>query len=709
MAATKTKRPAKKRAPPRPKRPEGSNGYEARKERERARQRRMSEQGRDIAPIPKVRRPAVRKRCEESFKYFCLRCFPAKFTKNFSPDHLKAIDKIEASAVDGLLFALAMPRGSGKTTIVVAAVLWAILCGHRGYVALIGPTAAHAKKMLRTIKVELQFNDELLDLFPEACWAFRSLGGIANRCRGQLHNETPTGIEWGKELIVFATIPGAACSGAIIETAGLTGAVRGMQYASQDGDTRRPDLVVIDDPQTKRSAKSETQCTDRLETIQGDVLGLAGPGESIAGFVLCTVIRKGDVADQLLDREAHPEWGGERYKLIYSWPKAEDLWDQYAQIRSEELQAGRSIAKATAFYKRNRKKMDAGSRVAWDDRHEKHELSALQHIYNLLLRDAEAFYCEYQNDPKDPSEDTELLTVPEIAAKVHGYVRGVVPPEADTLTAFIDVQGKALYWVATAWRSHDFTGWVLDWGTWPDQGLQHFTLAGIRRTLAKAYPRAGLEGRVRAGLVDLIDHLADRVFETPTGTRHRIRRIGVDAAWGDTSKVVQQVCREHDRAALLMPCFGRGIKPSGAQIEQWPRKDGERRGQKLIIRPSEGGGRHLLSDSNFYKSFIHRRFATALGDPGSLSLPKPTKRLRKQNQMLAEHCRAEIRTHAKTEHRSGDVWTEASNKPDNHLFDCLSNTATMAAAEGVMLAEHRPTKPKPKKRKKRNRVSQLAA
>lgn len=690
---------------------EQPDGYGRRKERERQRQAQMSAASRDIAvSFPKVGSKAERSKCEKSLKYFALQCFPTKFKKSFSPDHERAIKKMEDSILRGSLFALSMPRGSGKTTLIVVAVIWSIVCGHRGYVALIGPTAHHARKMLRTIKVELEHNDELLALFPEACYPFRRLEGISNRCRGQTYQGERTCLEWGKDMIVFATIPKAKCSGSIIETAGLTGSIRGMNYPTQGGESRRPDLLVIDDPQTKRSAKSETQCNDRLETIQGDCLGLAGPGESIAGFVLCTVIRKGDVADQLLDRKLHPEWNGDRCKLIYDWPTHTELWDRYCEMLMEDLEAGQGYERATEFYRSQRSKMDAGAKVGWEQRYEKHEISALQHVYDLMLRDEDAFWCEFQNEPKDDSEDEELLTVEQIIAKVSGYSRGVVAPEADTLTAFIDVQKKILYWMVVGWRSEDFSGWIVDWGAWPDQGLNHWTLSGAKKTLAKKYPRAGLEGRIRAGLSDLVDHLVGRSWSGPGGRESSIKLVGVDAAWGETSKVVQRLCREHVHKSILLPSFGRGIKPTQAPIEAWKKVDGERRGNKLVIRPTTGGGRHVLSDTNYWKTFVHNRLATSLGDPGALALPSPPRMSKIQNRIIAEHCRAETRKRVTTEERSGDVWELPPAKPDNHLFDCLVNNAVMAACEGVMLKEHRkaPKQAAGKKRKPKQRVSSLA-
>ncbi len=708
MAKASPKKSAPAKRPKVPPIPGAKQKYEARKERERKRQAGQSIAGRDIAPVPQCCKLAQRKKCDDSFRVFCLYVFAPKFKKSFSPDHETAIAKIQASIVDGLLFALSMPRGSGKTTLIVCAVIWAIVTGRRKYVALIGPTATHAAKLLRTIKVELECNDVLNDLYPEACYPVRRLERQANKCNGQLHDGLATYMEWGKKSIVLATIPNAKCSGALIEIQGMTGSIRGMQHTTPDGETLRPDLLVVDDPQTKRSAKSDTQCTDRLETIQGDMLGLAGPGEAIAGFLLCTVIRKGDVADQLLNREEHPEWQGDRFQLVYEWPTNEALWDEYATIRAESLASGKGIAAATDFYRRHRKKMDAGSKVGWEARFKVGELSAIQHAYNLLLQDEDAFWCEYQNEPRDPEEDSELLSVEQLMAKHGGYVRGVVPSDADTLTAFIDVQGKCLYWLVVAWRTEDFSGWIVDYGSWPDQGVTYFTLAQARQTLAKNYPRAGTEGRIKAGLIDCIDLLAAKVFTTAVGDEHRIRRIGIDAAWGTSTKLVQDVARTHEHAALLMPVFGRGIKPTQAPMESWRKVEGERRGLKLLIRPTKGGGRHMLVDTNYYKTFVHNRFATADGDKGSLCFPKPRPKHKTEHKMLAEQCRAESRQHIIGDERRGDVWTLPVAKPDNHLFDCLVHCTALASVEGVKLAEHRPSKVT-KKKKKRGYAGGLAA
>jgi hypothetical protein len=98
--------------------------------------------------------------------------------------------------------------------------------------------------------------------------------------------------------------------------------------------------VICDDPQTDQSARSPLQTADRLSIINGAIAGLAGPGQRTAIIVPCTVIRAGDMADQLLDRQKHPDWHGERTKMVYAFPTADRLWSEYARIRAEGLRAG---------------------------------------------------------------------------------------------------------------------------------------------------------------------------------------------------------------------------------------------------------------------------------------------------------------------------------------------------------------------------------
>jgi hypothetical protein len=78
------------------------------------------------------------------------------------PDHLTALARVETAVLAGGLYAYAMPRGSGKTAIATAAALWALLCGHREFVCLIGATEEHAVELLDSLRAELETNPLLL-------------------------------------------------------------------------------------------------------------------------------------------------------------------------------------------------------------------------------------------------------------------------------------------------------------------------------------------------------------------------------------------------------------------------------------------------------------------------------------------------------------------------------------------------------------------
>lgn len=68
--------------------------------------------------------PTRRARCEHDLHLFLLTYFPQAFPLPFGDDHLDVIRNIEAAVAEQKIFTLAMPRGSGKTTICEGAGGW---------------------------------------------------------------------------------------------------------------------------------------------------------------------------------------------------------------------------------------------------------------------------------------------------------------------------------------------------------------------------------------------------------------------------------------------------------------------------------------------------------------------------------------------------------------------------------------------------------
>ncbi|GIV04152.1 MAG: hypothetical protein KatS3mg015_2982 [Fimbriimonadales bacterium] len=658
--------------------------YETLKERARARNIALSLEGRDIGDLPAVASPERKARAASDFRFFCEQYFPLTFHLPWSPDHLKVIARIEQAVLHGGLFAMAMPRGSGKTTICECACIWAVLYGHREFVCLIGSDEGHAMDMLDSIKMELDGNDRLLEDFPEVVYPIQCLDGIANRANGQLYKGERTHIGWTAREIVLPTIAGSSASGAIIKVAGITGRIRGMKYKRADGKTVRPSLVVLDDPQTDESARSLAQCATRESILAGAVLGLAGPGRKISGIMPCTVIRPGDMADNILNRDKHPEWNGERTKMVYSFATNEKLWQRYAEIRAESLRRGNAGEEATEFYRANREAMDQGAVVAWPERYNHDELSAIQHAMNLKLQDEAAFFAEYQNEPlPEEAAEADELTADAVAGKLNRMKRGEVPVGCNHVTMFIDVQANLLFFVVAAWED-DFTGCVIDYGTFPDQKRPYFTLRDARHTLSAATKASGLEGAIYAGLEALTKDYLGREWRRDDGAMLRIERCLIDANWGSSTDIVYQFCRQSVHASVVMPSHGRFVGASSQPFSEYKRKPGDRIGLNWRMPNVQGkrAVRHAVYDTNYWKSFVHARLAVPMGERGCLSLfgDKP-----EQHRLFADHLTAEYRVKTEGRGRTVDEWKLRPERADNHWLDCLVGCAVAASMQGVVL------------------------
>jgi hypothetical protein len=668
--------------------------YEDDKERSARYRRKKWADSRDIGiDYPDPGDLKTRKACERDFRRFCEVYFPNAFNLAWSEDHLRVIARMEDVVLEGGLFVLAMPRGSGKTTLSIRGALWALLYGHRRFVALIAATEKRAIELLDAFKTELSFNERLIRDFRQVCYPIVRLENNGRKAGGQLFAGEQTLIDWSEDRLTFPTMPDDVCdgvnvSGSTVTVAGLTGAIKGQSHTLVDGTIIRPELVIPDDPQTRESAMSLTQSITRAEIIMGDVLGMAGPGKKIAMLMPCTITRNGDMADVMLDREKNPEMNGIKTKMVYEFPVNMKLWEEYKRIREDAFRADKNGSEATEFYRAHRAEMDEGSRVGWADRYYVDEISALQHAMNLRFRNERAFFAEYQNEPLPEEEArSDDLTPDQIAAKVNRRKRGEVPISCNHVTSFIDIQGSLLYYVVAAWED-DFTGYVLDYGTYPDQKRPYFALHDAKHTLSHVFPTAGLEGQIYAGLEALTSALLTHEWPRDDGAYLRIERCLIDANWGTSTDTIYKFCRQSEHSAVLTPSHGKYVGPANVPMREYRKMPGDRVGHNWRMPNVKGKRevRKVLFDSNYWKTFIHRRLSVAMGDRGCLSLfgEKP-----ETHRLFADHLCAEYRT-ATTQVKSErvvDVWQNRPGRPDNHWFDGIIGCAVAASMQGVSLPE----------------------
>jgi hypothetical protein len=575
------------------------------------------------------------------------------------------------------LLAFAMPRGSGKTSLVEAAALWALLYGHRDFVAIVGSDEGHAAMMLQSVQVECETNELLLEDFPEAIYPIVALERIHQRAKGQLFQGKPTHIRWTSDELQFPSIPGSPAAGGIIRVAGITGQIRGMSAKrASDGRKVRPGLVLIDDPQTDDSARSPSQVANRESVIRGAILGLAGPRVRIAGLATVTVIWPDDLAERLLNRERNPAFQGKRFSLVQQWPKNATLWEEYAELRRRGQRTGAGTAEATAFYARNREAMDEGGIVSWAERKNDDELSAIQHAWNLRIdRGEAAFFAEYQNQPLEMASEAAGLKVNDTVAKAVKIDRWIVPSGLDTLTVFVDVQQTVLYWLVAAW-GHRFRGHVVAYGAYPDQGRSYFTLRETRRTLQREAGVDAIEPAIHAGLGAVATMLLEREFARENDDAvMRVSHMLIDANWAQTQGVVRDFARRSKWGPRIIPTHGRFVGASSSTISDKAPDRGERVGFNWRTSTIQKQ-KHLLYDTNAWKSFVASRIRLPVGDPQGLTLHEG------QHDMLAEQFASEHPVRVTSRQRIVDEWRLTPGR-DNHLWDCLVGAAVAASFSGI--------------------------
>jgi hypothetical protein len=665
--------------------------------------RQRSAAGREIGPVPPIADVSRRERCRASLRLFCETYNPKAFTLGWSSDHLKAIARIEEAATQGALYAFAMARASGKTTICRMAALWALSYRHCRYAFVIGATDDKAKESLDTLRTLIRFLDEYAADFPEVSFPARQLGGIANRAGGQTCGGESTLIEWSADRIVLPTVPPPVnwpkewalredgmvpTSGSLVSASGLTGeGIRGSLKTLTTGEMVRPDLVLLDDPQTPESARSFAQNATRLKLIEADVLGMAGPGKTIAGVMPCTVIERGDCIDQLLDRGKHPLWRGERSGMLRSMPKNLAAWDGYFEVyaRCAQMEPP-DFTESNAFYLAHRRTLDEGSEASWPERMAKNEVSAIQSAMHLYFRNRTAFLAEYQNTPEAPDDGASAaaLNADDVLAKISNLPRGTVPRSATRLTAFIDVGVHLLWWMVVAWDER-FGGTLIEWGCVPEQSRSYFAKDDPRPALGDLPEQAG-KGRdaaLYAGL-GLAATRALRAFrQEETGAEMHAERCLVDANLGPVTDQVYEFCRRSPHAALLVPSHGKFIGASSNPMSSWQKKPGDRAGSGWRLYPpgTAGRGRHVVFDTNHWKTFVSERLRTPEGAVGCLRLFAALPELHK---MLADHLTAEFPVEvARPGGRKVDEWKLRPGR-DNDLFDCLVGCAVAAGVGGLV-------------------------
>ena len=681
----------------------------------------------EIGPIPAVKDPKKKERWKWNLELFLVEAFPESTgLKPFSDAHKKVIARMQASILEGNDVWNCVFRGFAKTSIAIGAAIWALMFGHRKFIPLIAANKKFAVNLLRMVKNAIETNEILFEQFPEVCFPVRAMRGRTQRCNTQTSEGQQTLMQWGSEEIRLPTIEGSPASAAICLATGITGAINGLVRALPDGRNVRPDWWLADDLQTRETARSAPQVANRVDALQHSVMMLGGHLSTIGGCVNGTLFKPDDLMQQLANPDLFPSFSGEVVPMVVKFPDAhETFWlTDYARLlRSFDAKIPndkkRAFNEATALYKARRKEADAGGIVTWEHAYkEKHgELSALQHAYKIIiLQGEEVFSTECQQQVYVEPGTSEQLTVSEVVLKLSGLKHMEVPHDAIRLVTYIDVQDESLWYVVIAWTAN-FTGFVIDYGEWPDQKSRDVSKRKLKTSLSQKYKTLkNREARLRQGLADLCEEILGRTWLDSEKREHVITFGFVDCADGDAALPIRSWIRTSKWNKVLRPSMGLGLTPADTPLgERDKTKDELRRGLNWVEKRDKKvrGGSIVHIDVNRWKTFAANRWRAGSPRPKDDPSYRPNEPGALYLWGTDPHVHATFGTHQCSEYaesqkhkRTGrelDVWNARVGKPDNERWDCVVGCCALGDYAGGISLKDTGLKSTPRPRRRGQR------
>lgn len=588
--------------------------------------------------------------------------FPERYYLPFSKVHKELIANVVSRARNGGDQSIAAPRGEGKSEVVIGLLVYLICARVCEFPVIIAATNEMALAMYNEVRYHIETNDELNARYPLVCYPVRALEGTSMRAKKQHVNGSPTRMQWDTRCFTLAEIEGSPYSGVTLKYFGMDSAFRGVRVRG-----KRPDFVLVDDPETESSAVSPKQIATREKLLTRAVAGLAGPDKTLSICLVGTIQNDFCLTARITDPTIFPSFNGKRYGVIEKYPDNKELWDEYTEQRKLDQQGGDELGKkATQFYLNNREAMDAGAVVTNEHRFNKnHEVSSLQAAYNFICdRGFEAFAAECQNDPV-PDDDIQTLglTPRIVQTRIHFDERGVIPKTSDTITMGIDIGKYSSHWVAIAWDSDICSGRIFDYGVAETSGL---SVAADEMTIEHAIRRMLLEFR---------ESVVASMPVQPTA-------IMVDS--GDYTDTIYRFVGE--AGSPFYACKGWGQRPG--MFVQSASTNKKMVGDNWTATVLPTGLVLYNVNSDHWKGWVHQRLMTRTLDEGNSlvagSLSLFASKDRRQHHSISYHLTAEELREEFTEGKGIKRYWHV-NRKNNHWLDAVTYASAATSMLGISL------------------------
>lgn len=354
----------------------------------------LKEQLKEVLPLDPALKSERLKKQEEDFHYFRKTYFPHYYTMDGKSQLQEALEKIYAKIVDklkpyGLRFALAAPRGFGKSTdCSIAFPIWCIVNAFKKFPIIFSDAIELAETLVESIKCELEDNERLKQDFPEAC----GIGKI-----------------WKiGEIVTSNNIK--------VKAYGSGKRVRGVKHG-----TFRPDLVIIDDLENDTNVRSRLQRDKLEEWLDSAVENLGSIDDSMDILYIGTILHRDSVLMRKLKLKF---WNPLIFRSLISYPKNMHLWEEYSNIYKYE-----SEEKARNYYLEHKASMDLGAVLLWDS-------VSLDSLMRKRAANPKAFQKEQQNNPNSENQKFDSSKFPKISL--------TQMPKLDLIYLAVDAKGDSL-------------------------------------------------------------------------------------------------------------------------------------------------------------------------------------------------------------------------------------------------------------------------
>jgi hypothetical protein len=594
---------------------------------------------------------------------------PDRFPLPFGDVHRQIITSCVRAMTQGTSITVAAPRGFGKTAVLWGMALYGVMTGLCRFPVVIGWKASAGAELLDQWLSALSENERLREAYPCQCDIFAE-SVQSTRVKGMLRSLDPeqlagSDVRKGRGCVILPDVQetgGRMMKHCALAGASMNGSIKGLNIGMITGESLRPDIVLMDDPQDEETADSEKLVKKVVKKIDYGIRSLSGPRRRLTVMAEVTCVSLGDVSENLLTRP-----GTEAIKTgqITAWPAGWDAddspsraaWDEWNRVRLDglgNLDGGRA---ARAYYREHKTTLAAGMAVSWIHRFHASDglrvgdpdaiYAAMWDFYDL---GEFAFMAERQNMPLKEGVTVYSLQPGHITARAdNDRPAGIVPEWCRIVIAASDINPSYGLSTVIAGFGSDQRAAVLWYGV-------HRTDIGGDMTEAQK------KGAIMAALEAHGRELA--VLSC------RPARWIIDGGGSPLDTVITFAATSVRTCGLESLCaFGRAWRQVRPKAE-------DRRYEHAFIRAESRARMWAIWNADYWKELAQRAWIGAVGAPGTCDLPKGNHR-----DFAEQICREPLA--GKTE--MAGTWVYLwHHLPGPHDYgDCMAMLFAMAAMAGI--------------------------